>query len=349
MAGQTAHLLTLANVSTNQNGSYYVTVSNSFGAIRSEEATLFVDTLTYPTILWEPYGDTVPVGGYYSFSVAALGTAPLEYEWYLDGTRIAGATSRVLTLTNIQPSAAGVYAVKIQNPVGTVWSVDAKLLVTTNYQGGGAIAFANKFPASPSVDAPIYDLDGVTRVSGSNFLAQLYAGPSLELLRPAGQPTPFRSGNSAGYFYFQIVVLGNVAPNVPAVTQVRAWDGSRGSSYEEARALGGRFGKSAILTVTTGGPFLPPQNLIGLQSFSLQAGLPRFTSGTIRFSERLPQNVIVWTLAGEPGYRYLVEKSFRDWVWQPYVVVTNISGTVNFTDSASSGSGTIFYRSRILD
>jgi hypothetical protein len=35
------------------------------------------------------------------------------------------------------------------------------------------------------------------------------------------------------------------------VFQVRAWDGTRGSSYEEARALGGRFGSSPEFELTT--------------------------------------------------------------------------------------------------
>ena len=42
--------------------------------------------------------------------------------------------------------------------------------------------------------------------------------------------------------------------------------------HEEARALGGKFGKSELLTVAVGGGPIPPAELVGLQSFSLQTG-----------------------------------------------------------------------------
>ena len=98
-------------------------------------------------------------------------------------------------------------------------------------------------------------------------------------------------------------------------------------------------------------PQTPPVTLVGLQSFSLQVGLPRFSAGVITLVERQPPNTIVWSLQGETGFRYVVEKSNRseDSVWRPYTVVTNVTGTVTFTDTASSGSGAVLYRARILD
>src|SRR5438552_746861 len=50
-----------------------------------------------------------------------------------------------------------------------------------------------------SVNAPITDLDG-TKLSGSAFLAQLYAGPSICNLTAVGSPVAFLTGSSAGYF-----------------------------------------------------------------------------------------------------------------------------------------------------
>jgi len=62
----------------------------------------------------------------------------------------------------------------------------------------------------------------------------------------------------------------------------------------------------------------------------------------------LPGGTLVWSLTGEPGYRYLIEKAGQDTIWRPYVTVTNISGTINFTDSSTNLSP-VFYRGRILD
>jgi len=55
-----------------------------------------------------------------------------------------------------------------------------------------------------------------------------------------------------------------------SAVQLRAWEAALGATYEQARAVGGRFGFSRIVTLTTtssGTPFANP-------SFSLRAGLP---------------------------------------------------------------------------
>jgi hypothetical protein len=94
-----------------------------------------------------------------------------------------------------------------------------------------------------------------------------------------------------------------------------------------------------------------PQRMIGLQAFQLQTGLPLFSTGIIELQERQPGGVIIWSLRGEPGFRYLVEKSNRTTTpaWLPFIVLTNVTGSVTFSDSASSGSAVVLYRARILD
>jgi hypothetical protein len=350
LIGKTGHVLILDSVSTNQSGNYSVVISNAFGSTNSAQASLFVDAPTFPTIVWQPYGDTAPNDSYYRFNVAAIGSAPLHYQWFFNDAPLPEATNNTLIFTNIHPTNAGTYQVSVQNGAGTVWSLPAPLTISETNLGGGTINFRNDFyHEGTHVEAPIFDVDGVTALSGTGFLAQLYAGPSLEWLRPAGQPSSFRTGFRAGYFFSQLVTLANVSPGSNALAQVRVWDSTKGNSYEEARSLGGRFGKSEILSITTGGDGLPDGDLSGLHSFSLQAGLPRFASGTIQLVERIPPATVVWSVIGEPGYRYLVEKATKDFIWRPHIVLTNTSGTVTFTDSANSASSATFYRSRILD
>lgn len=351
LTGQTNHILQLDGVTTTQGGNYFAIVTNAYGAATSAPpAGLIVQNPTNATILVQPYGDTIPVGGYYNLDVVAAGTPPLSYQWFFNEEAIAGATNRNVVFTNLQLTNAGIYKVRVQNWSSTVYSLPASLTVNDSSVGGGTIDFRNKFSSSEgNGDAPVFDIDGVTRLNGSNFVAQLYAGPSLELLRAAGQPTPFRTGFGAGYFVPQEVTLPNVAPGSNAVVQVRVWEAARGSSFEEARALGSKFGKSDILTVTAGGDAEPPQNLVGLQSFSLQAGLPYFVTGVITFVERQPGGIIVWSHQGQPGSRYLIEKTVQNNSWQPFVVITNITSAATFTDSANSGAAVVFYRSRILD
>jgi hypothetical protein len=274
---------------------------------------------------------------------------PLNYQWFKDGSELADATNRNLTFNSVDFTNAGIYSARVQNNAGIVWSLSARLVVTNAIDGGGKINFANQALFPSSLDAPVFDIDGVTRLGGSNFLAQLYGGPSLELIRPAGQPSPFMPGFSAGYFRSKIVTLPTVPPGSNAIVQVRAWDASKGSSYEEARALGGKFGKSELMTVTVGGGLTPPANLDGLQSFSLRAGMPQFASGQLAFVEQQPGNVLVWSHRGEVGFRYVIEKSVQGFEWRPFLVITNVSSTVTFTDSAQGDSAVVFYRSRILD
>ena len=352
LPGQTNKILVLDSLTNGQAGDYLVIITNVFGAATSTVASLRVDDPENATILSQPYGDTVPAGGYYNFSVAAAGTPPLSYQWFRDDQLIPDATSSSLMLTNVQSTNAGTYTVRVQNGSSIAWSLPATLTVDQSSRGGGTIDFRNKSMAGiTNVNAAVFDLDGITPLNGSNYVAQLYAGSSLGGLRPAGQPAPFQEGFNAGYFVPEIITLANVAPGSNAVLQVCAWDASYGASYEQARALGGKFGKSNLIQVPAGGGANPPQSLLGLQSFSLQAGLPYFEVGSISFLKRQPPNSMVWALQGQPNSIYLIEKSDRSrgTIWLPFLVLTNVTGTVTFTDAANSGAANVWYRARILD
>jgi len=82
-----------------------------------------------PVILTQPQNQTVVVTETASFSVGAAGAQPLSYQWQFNGTDIAGARTNSLTLTNVQFSQAGTYAVVISNTVGTNTSSAAVLTV----------------------------------------------------------------------------------------------------------------------------------------------------------------------------------------------------------------------------
>jgi hypothetical protein len=353
MDGQTNKTLLLDSLKSERNGNYQVVITNGFGSVTSAVASLVVNGAASATILSQPYGDTVPEGGYFNFGVVAAGTPPLTYQWFQDGQAINDATNSDLMLTNVQPNDAGTYTVRVQNQSSVAWSLPATLSVSESNTGGGEIDFRNWnfWSGNTNISAPVFDLDGVTALAGGSYLAQLYAGPTLDALRPAGQPTPFQERFQTGYFVPQLSTLANVAPGSNAILQVCAWDANYGNSYEQARAMGGKFGKSGIIQVRAGGGTQPPQTLQGLQSFSLQTGLPYFEVGKISFVERQPPNTIVWALQGQPGSIYLIEKCKRaeETVWHPFTVLTNITGTVTFTDTADSGDANVWYRARILD
>src|SRR5208283_3804807 len=67
------------------------------------------------------------IGATASFSVVAAGSHPFSYQWSFNGTNLMGANNSTLTLTNVQLSSAGSYAVVVTNAYGSVISSNAVL------------------------------------------------------------------------------------------------------------------------------------------------------------------------------------------------------------------------------
>jgi hypothetical protein len=144
--------------------------------------------------------------------------------------------------------------------------------------GQGTVLFNNR--VSGVLDAPVFvgDLAGA-KADGATYWGQLYAGPDAGSLAAVGAPVAFRTGAGAGYISGGTVTIASVAPGANAVIELRAWDGTKGATYEAASAAGGGFyvGKSAQITIATGGSGTPPSlpaNLVGLQSFAIAVPEP---------------------------------------------------------------------------
>src|SRR5256712_5659116 len=119
-----------ATTSSDNGAQFTVAVSNSAGTVTSTAATLTVNTP--PSITTQPVSQTVTVGQTASFSVAAMGTAPLAYQWNKNGTAIGGATSASYTTPATTSTDIGAqFTVTVSNPVGTVTSTAATLTVNT--------------------------------------------------------------------------------------------------------------------------------------------------------------------------------------------------------------------------
>jgi len=64
------------------------------------------------------------------FQVTASGTPSPTYQWFFNTNNLlSGQTSSVLTLTNVQPGAAGAYSVTVSNAGGSTNSTVAMLTV----------------------------------------------------------------------------------------------------------------------------------------------------------------------------------------------------------------------------
>jgi poly(3-hydroxybutyrate) depolymerase len=130
-------------------------------------STTFNDTLTVifpPFISLQPQSRAVNEGDAVTFTVAVNAEAPLpRYQWHLNGTNIAGATTTALALTNVQASAAGSYSVRVTNQFGAVTSSDVLLAVNRlpiAHCADVIVSAGSNCLAQASVDKGSYDPDG---------------------------------------------------------------------------------------------------------------------------------------------------------------------------------------------
>ncbi|MDB6109636.1 MAG: Immunoglobulin I-set domain protein, partial [Pedosphaera sp.] len=131
--GATATNLPLSNVQPTDAGNYTVVVTNSTASTTSAVAVLTV--LLPPVITAGPQSTTSLVGASAAFTATATGSAPLSYQWQLNGVslvnggRISGTRTNALTISNLLPTDAGNYTLVVTNPAGAVTSAIATLTV----------------------------------------------------------------------------------------------------------------------------------------------------------------------------------------------------------------------------
>ncbi|HTY88688.1 MAG TPA: immunoglobulin domain-containing protein [Candidatus Acidoferrum sp.] len=136
ISGSTNYLLFIDPAQTTNSGVYRVIVSNPAGSVISSNAVLTVTNVP-PSLISQPLDQTVGAGSTATFAVTASGTTPFSYQWQVNGTNlveggnISGATTNVLTLSNVQTNDAGIYTVIVTNPGGSVTSSNALLTVLT--------------------------------------------------------------------------------------------------------------------------------------------------------------------------------------------------------------------------
>jgi hypothetical protein len=132
-----------------------------------------------PTIVTQPTRQLLVLNGTVNFSAMAVGSATIGYRWSKDGVylanggRISGATSSVLTLTNLQAADAGNYQVTVTNSAGTAVSQVALL--------------STELPPANDAFASAQAISG-----GSGFVT----GSSANATKESGEP--YHAGNAGG-------------------------------------------------------------------------------------------------------------------------------------------------------
>jgi glucose/arabinose dehydrogenase len=103
-------------------------VTNAFGNATSNEATLTVNAP--PSITTNPADQTVTEGQPVTFNVAAIGSAPLVYQWQRNQMNIGGATSASYTINATSAADNGAkFRCVVTNGFGNATSNEATLTV----------------------------------------------------------------------------------------------------------------------------------------------------------------------------------------------------------------------------
>ena len=115
----------LSDFRTTNVGTYAVILSSPYGSVTSSVAQVsMLPSLTRPfkgfTQIWGETG---------AFSVTAVGTGTLQYQWYFNGQAIDGATSNTYSIGNLQFTNAGAYNVVVTSSLGSVTNAAYQVVV----------------------------------------------------------------------------------------------------------------------------------------------------------------------------------------------------------------------------
>ena len=126
--GSNSSTFSIASASITNSGLYQVVVTNGGGTVTSTPVTVLV-TAVAPAFVSLPASVGSLVGGTTGFTANVSGTAPIGFQWYKDGTMIAGATNTTLIVTNVQSSSTGGYSIRASNSAGVISSANAALVI----------------------------------------------------------------------------------------------------------------------------------------------------------------------------------------------------------------------------
>ncbi len=248
LSGANANSLTVTNLSTANSGNYYCTVTNAYGSVSSDNATLLVSSNADVTFTQQPTDVTVNPGDSASFTVAVAGGGNYSYLWLkndYDTITNAVATNATLTLTNLSAADSGTYFHCLVNNDCSIFSSanayvyvnGASVAVTTNFTTAGT----NIWICPGGVSSVVVECWGGGGGGGGSTSSSIKAG----------------GGGGAGGTYVR--VTNAVTPGLSYTNYVGDGGASGGTSTSTADGKSGTnswFAGSGVITlVANGGAF----------------------------------------------------------------------------------------------
>jgi hypothetical protein len=131
ISGATNATLVVSNVQAAKAGPYRVALVNSGGTLFSRDAVLTVNT-SPPRLLTNLSNQSVIAGTDHMLIIRAIGSEPITYQWFFNGTNIANATNSTLLLQNVSEMDEGRYRVGVSNAYGG--GLSREMLLTVNHR-----------------------------------------------------------------------------------------------------------------------------------------------------------------------------------------------------------------------
>ena len=193
-----------------------------------------------PSIASQPSAILTTAHSNVSFNVSAFGAMPLAYQWLLNGTNIAGATSSSLTIPDVGQTNLGSYAVVITNGVGSVTSSNAILsmypFIATPFPG--ATAYWGK-PATFGIQA-----------WGTGPLSYQWFKDGVPLLNANTQTLSFASIQATNAGLYSVVVTSPLGSVTSAPAQVIVYPAGVSLGFCPSVTISGVIGYSYIIERT---------------------------------------------------------------------------------------------------
>ena len=221
LAGATGSALVIHDAQSANAGSYDVVVTNSVNSATSSAASVVVNPAG-PTITVQPASLTTAINGTATFSVTAVGTEPLSYQWRKGGSELLGATASTLVLAGVSATTAGSYDVVVHNSIADATSSPAVLTVTA---ATPSTVYWNFTTADPTSGLPA-DVTGGTFSQGNNngtttlitavSVSSGYAGVSAGNNAGAAARVGVLNKAASGSAYFEFTLTPNAGKSLQA-------------------------------------------------------------------------------------------------------------------------------------